>query len=296
MRADRSTVAAILGLAALLLSPAVLAAQGVVRVTADDLECLPLEDNGVGWATVEGNTPATAVHLNFRRLHDMVEDLYWVEMHPAGEGRYWGIFPKSEDRVLDRHDLEEKRQAAEEEYRWARWWRQKQVSGDRDPNGDLDDDLIRERASLGKLLPREWLAEMSDEEFESWLEQLENEPAEYYVSVHDSATGRELARSKTRVVEVRESCRLDLNEEERGEAENLTVGETAHWQRGEQVFHWLCDGIVTRVNPNGTKRPDEVCRACVIVWWKRPQILAPAVAGCILGCPGDDRIVSRAVP
>ena len=40
---------------------------------------------------------------------------------------------------------------------------------------ELDDDLIRERASLGKKLPRDWLAEMDDPTFQSWLEQLENE-------------------------------------------------------------------------------------------------------------------------
>ncbi len=279
-----------------LLAPAMLAAQGNIEVSADDLECLPLEDNGVVWATVEDNIPDTTVRLNFRRLNDIVEDLYWVEMHPSGEGRYWGIFPKSEDRLLDRHDIEEQREEVEEEYAWAEWWREKQITDHRDPNDDLDDDLIRERASLGKLVPREWLAEMTDEEFQNWLEQLENEPAEYYMSVHEGATQRELARSKTRVVEVRENCRLDLTEAERGEAENLTVGESAQWQRGEQVFHWLCDGIVTRINPIGVKRPDGFCRACVIVWFQRPQILTPAVAGCILGCPDEEKIVSRSVP
>ena len=274
-------------LAALLAVPVGLAAQ--MTVTVDDLECLPLEDNGVVWAEVEGNVPDTTVRLNFRRLNDIVEDLYWVEMHPAGGGRYWGIFPKSEDRVLDRHDLEEQRKDVEEEYRWAEWWREKQISDHRDPNDDLDKDLIRERASQGKLVPREWLAEMDDDTFQNGLEQLENEPAEYYMSVHEGVTGRELARSKTRVVEVRKNCRLDLTPEERGEAENLTVGETAQWQRGEQVFHWLCDGIVTRIGPIGIKRPDEFCRACVIVWWKRPQIVAPLIGGLLLGSDDDDK-------
>lgn len=296
MRTTPRTFARLAAFAVLLLSPAMLAAQGSIEVTADELECLPLEDNGVVWATVDNNVPDTTVRLNFRRLNDIVEDLYWVEMHPAGGGRYWGIFPKSEDRLLDRHDIEEQREDIEEEYAWAEWWREKQITDHRDPNDDLDDDLIRERASLGKLVPREWLAAMTDDEFQNWLEQLENEPAEYYMSVHEGASQRELARSETRVVEVRKNCRLDLTAAERGEAENLTVGESAQWQRGEQVFHWLCDGIVTRIDPVGVKRPDGFCRACVIVWWKRPEIIAPAIVGCILGCDDDEKIVSRSVP
>ena len=215
-----------------------------ISVEAEDIECLPIEDNGVGWARVTNNIADTTVRLNFRRMHDAVEDLYYVQMNPVGQGRYWGVFPKAEDRVLDRHDLIETREEIQEEYRWALWWREKENSDHRDPNdpqdqAELDDDLLRERASLGKKLPREWLAEMDDPTFQSWLEQLENEPAEYYTSVHD-AEGRQLARSPTRVTEVREDCRFDLTEQERGEAENLTVGETAAWQRDEQVFHWLC--------------------------------------------------------
>jgi len=262
--------------------PGVLLAQGAPRVDTDSVECLPIEDNGLAWATVENNRPDTQVRLNFRRLNDTVEDLYWVEMHPEGGGRYWGIFPKAADRVLDRHDLVEERANARDEYRWAEWWRDKQGSDNRNPNGDLDDELIRERASLGKQLPRQWLAEMDDQTFQDWLEQLENEPAEFFTSVHD-ATGREIARSKTRVVEVKENCRPDLTPQQRGEAENLTVGETAHWQRGEEVFHWLCDGVVSRIGPNDVKRGDEVCRACVIAWYQVPGIILPTATGLAAG-------------
>ena len=244
----------------LLASPA--ASAQAVSVAADDIECLPIEDNGVSWATVENNIPDTTVRLNFRRMNDAVEDLYYVLMHPAGQRRYWGVFPKAEDRALDRHDLIETREEIQDEYRWAAWWREKERLENRDPNDphdaeELDDDLLRERASLGKKLPRDWLAEMDDPTFQSWLEQLENEPAEYYVSVHD-ANGQQLARSKTMVTEVRENCRVDLTPQERGEAENLTVGETAHWQRDEQVFHWLCEGIVTRIDPTNVLRGDAV--------------------------------------
>ncbi len=274
----------IIALLAVILVPAWAGAQELT-VEAEDVECLPIEDNGVAWARVTNNVPDTTVRLNFRRMHDAVEDLYYTFMNPSGEGRYWGLFPKAEDQVLNRHDLIETREEIQEEYRWASWWREKDSSDDRDPNDpqdedELDDEYLRERASLGKKLPREWLAEMDDETFQSWLEQLENEPAEYYISVHDSE-GRQLARSPTRVTEVRENCRADLTPQERGEAENLSVGETALWQRDEQVFHWLCDGIVTRIDPTNVLRGDGVCRACVIVWWKKKGILL-ATAGTLV--------------
>lgn len=260
-----------------LLLPAAAGAQGILTAEAADIECLPVEDNGVGWANVRNNVPDTTVRLNFRRMNDAVEDLYYVLMRPAGAGRYWGVFPKTEDRQLDRHDLIETREEVQGEYRWAAWWREKQASDHRDPNdprdeADLDDDLIRERASLGRQVPREWLAEMDDPTFQRWLEQLENEPTEYFVSVHD-AEGGQLARSMTKVTEVRRNCRVELSQQERGEAENLTVGETAHWQRGEEVFHWLCPGVVTRIDPMNILRGDGVCRACVIAWWQMKPLL-----------------------
>ncbi len=245
-----------------------LGAQQPLSVTAEDVECLPIEGNGVAWAQVANNVPDTTVRLSFRRTNDTVEDLYYVFMHPAGQGRYWGVFPKAENRQLDRHELIETREEIQQEYLWAAWWREKDASENRDPNDaheqlELDNDLIRERASLGKKLPRDWLAEMDDATFQRWLEHLENEPAEYFVTVHD-AEGRRLARSPTRITEVRSDCRSELSEQERGEARNLTVGETAHWQREEQIFHWLCDGIVSRIGPIGVLRGDGVCRACVI--------------------------------
>ena len=272
-----NTTRASLALFVIFLALSSAAALADLTVEAEDVECLPIEDNGVAWARVTNNVPDSHVRLYFRRMHDAVEDVYYVKMNPAGQGRYWGVFPKAEDRMLNRHDLIETREEIQEEYRWAAWWREKDQSDHRDPNdpsdeAELDDDLIRERASLGKKLPRDWLAEMDDATFQSWLEQLENEPAEYFAAVHD-AEGKQIARSPTKVTEVRENCRPDLSEQERGEAENLTVGETAHWQRDEQVFHWLCAGIVSRIDPINVLRGDGVCRACVIAWWKKKKIL-----------------------
>ncbi len=277
MRTKKATIVLATAICVLLVTTADLSAQGALTVAADDVECLPIGDNGVAWSQVDNNVPDTTVRLNFRRMHDAVEDLYYVKMNPGSPGRYWGVFPKAEDRELDRHELIETREEIQDEYRWAAWWKAKELDDDRDPNdphdeAELDDDLLRERASLGKELPRDWLAKMDDPSFQDWLEQLENEPAEYYVSVHD-ATGRQLAKSPTKVTEVRENCRIDLSPQERGEAENLTVGETAHWQRDEEVFHWLCDGIVSRIDPTDVLRGDGICRACVIAWWKKKQVL-----------------------
>ncbi len=277
MRTENVSTTLAIATCTLLATAAVVSAQGPLSASAQNVECLPIGANGVAWGQVNNNVPDTTVRLNFRRMHDAVEDLYYVQMNPGSPGRYWGVFPKAEDRKLNRHELIETREEVQEEYRWAAWWKEKELTEDRDPNdphdeAELDDDLLRERASLGKELPRDWLAKMDDSSFQDWLEQLENEPAEYYVSVHD-ATGRELARSQTKVTEVRENCSVDLSPQERGEAENLTVGETAHWQRDEEVFHWLCDGIVSRIDPTNVLRGDGICRACVIAWWKKKQVL-----------------------
>lgn len=261
-----------LSVAAAVASTAV--AQEPIRVETEQAECLPVGDNGVAYATVDNNVADTEVRLYFRRMHDAVEDLYYVRMQPEGDGRYWGVFPKAEDREVQRHELEERREDSRERYDWAKWWREKDGSEDRNPNDDLDQDLIRERASQGRLESRDWLAEMDDATFQDWLEQLENEPTEYFTSVHDHQ-GDRLAKSTTRVLEVRDNCRVDLSERQIGEAANMTVGETAYWQKAEGLFHWLCDGIVSRIDPLSILRGDSACRACIVAWWKRPDVLIP---------------------
>jgi len=259
-----------------------------VQVESEPVECVPIEGNAVAWAKVENLSSDAAVRLYFRRLHDVVEDLYYVEMHPAGQGRYWGVFPKAEDRELQRHAFEREReelreeQARREEAEWAAWWKAKELSDHRDPNEELDRDLIREKASLGRLEERHWMLEMDDDELEEWLDQLENEPAEYFTAVYDPE-GQRLNRSETQVVEVRSDCEVELTPQQAGVAENLTVGETAVWQKDEEIFHWLCDGVVTRIDPLRILRADEVCRVCVIAWWKKPAVLAPAAAAAITG-------------
>jgi hypothetical protein len=97
---------------------------------------------------------------------------------------------------------------------------------------------------------------------------------EYYAAVFDAA-GQEVKRSSTRVVNVKSDCKVKLAPREEGVAENLTVGETAAQQQGKSVLGFLCDGIVTRVNWQGIRRADDVCRACVVAWWQRKAVLIP---------------------
>ena len=233
-------------------------------VTADRVQCVPGGGNAVVFATVVENEPETFTRLFFRRMNDVVEDLYFVEMYPQGDGRFWGVLPKAEKRKLDRHEIEQRRSEGAANSPEAVWWRQKEASDHRNPNQDLDQDEIRERASVGKAEQRDWMNTLTDQEFERWLDGLEYEPVEYFAAVFGPA-GNLIARSPMMIGEVRSEsdCDMVLTPEQRGEAQNLIVGETASWQQGRPVFHWLCDGVVARIDPEGVKRADETCRTCV---------------------------------
>lgn len=105
-----------------------------------------------------------------------------------------------------------------------------------------------------------------------------NEQVEYYAALVDAA-GKVVARSDTQFAPVTSDCRIQLGPKERGVAENLTVGETSPKQQGKKVMAFLCDGVVTRVNSEGVRRADEVCRACVIGWLWVPKVVIPAAVG-----------------
>jgi hypothetical protein len=104
-----------------------------------------------------------------------------------------------------------------------------------------------------------------------------NDAVEYYVAAVDPSE-QVLARSESLMAPVDDDCVVELTEQQRGVAENLTVGETTFDQAGEMVEGFLCDGVVSRINPLGILRGDEKCRACVIAWWAKPSILVPAAA------------------
>ena len=233
-------------------------------VTAHKVACVPAGANAVIKVSVANNQPDTTTRLYFRRLNEVVEDLYYVNMYPEGEGEYWAVMPKAEKHKLDRHEIEKRRDQSSSEHSEALWWREKEASDHRNPNQDLDPDDIRERASVGKTERRDWMNTLTDSEFEKWLDTLEYEPVEYFGAVFDP-NGNLIARSPMTIGEVRSQsdCKVELTPAQLGESMNLVIGETASWQRGNPVFHWLCDGVVARVNPEGIKRPDETCRACV---------------------------------
>lgn len=99
-----------------------------------------------------------------------------------------------------------------------------------------------------------------------------NDAVEYYTAVVD-ATNKVVARSELQITQVTTDCKLELSPKERGVAENLTVGETSPDQQGQRVLAFLCDGVVTRVNHAGIRRADEVCRVCVVAWWRKAAFL-----------------------
>jgi hypothetical protein len=206
-------------------------------VEVGELECLPLEENAALTAQVGAEGPGSSVELFFRRLNP-VGGFYGVGMHASGGGSYWSVFPKPEQR--EQPELTDD------------WW-----------------ELLKDR---------DWMQGRDRDWLENWLEEQRHEAAEYYVAVYD-ATGQVTARSDTRLVEVRgdpdkkkkgesgggEQCALPpLDVKQAGWAKNLTIGETTADQAGEPVFHWLCDGIVTRISDQGVYRADEYCRACVV--------------------------------
>lgn len=217
-----------LGLALVLGIGAGEASASAQEITTAPLECLPNEST-IGFSAqvapeIDGSEQ---VRLYFRRLN-RTGAFYWVQMNPKGDGDYWVVFPKPEER--NQQELTDE------------WW---EILQDRDWAKDHD---------------REWL--------EDWLEDQEHEAAEFYVAVAD-VTGAEVSRSETLLVEILnyEDCRFALDPFEVGQSQNLVVGETTDFQRGKEIFHWLCDGVVSRIDPVGVLRPDETCRSCVVAGW-----------------------------
>jgi hypothetical protein len=268
-------------------------AQNGIRV--GDIECLPVNGNGVATASVDPTVPVSTMRLYFSRVHNEVEDFYYVEMRPAGNGNYWAVLPKPEDSTLTRALLERDSGQSRDGYEWAAWWKSKEASDDRDPNDDLDKNVIRKQASVGKEERRAWVRQPDEQQLQQWLEAQKYEPAQYFVAAFDGQT-RLLAKSDVKATPVTDRCRVDLTPQQAGFAENLMVGETAEWQRGERVFHWECDGVVTRIDPFGVPRADETCRSCLVAWWKPAAVLgAGAVTGIIID-RNDPKPVSPSRP
>lgn len=223
-------------------------------VTADPVACLPREANAIVTGSVQPEIKRSeSVRLYFRRLNQ-AGGYYWVEMLPAGGGAYTTLLPKPEDQ--DQKELTDE------------WW---EILEDRDwMKGDDRD--------------REWL--------EDFLEAQEHEAAEYYVAVVGE-DGTEIARDETRLTEVRDrdDCVVGLTRHEFGLSQSLVVGETLDSQKDREVYHWLCDGIVSRIGSNDVLRPDALCRACVVAGF----FPTAAAAGAIVAATAVDKREPRSV-
>ncbi len=170
-------------------------------ILLDEVECVPDQENGVIFATFKPEPAGAEPRLYFR--WEEHGNFYYVALHAQGEGRYWGVPPKPEER---------------------------------------------------------------------------NKMIEYYVALV-APGGKTLARSATHMAPVKNDCDVELTEAQQGVAENLIVGESAIDQKGEEVFGFLCDGIVSRIDANGIWYGDPVCRACIIAWWNKRSFLIPLAVG-----------------
>lgn len=88
----------------------------------------------------------------------------------------------------------------------------------------------------------------------------QNEVAEYHVTVVDKELAI-LQSSPRQHAGVDDDCPVDLTEEQREQAQQLRVGETAVDQKGRAVAWWMCEGIIERIDTQGEVRPDEFCGA-----------------------------------
>jgi len=281
-------------------------------INVNPASCVPLEpfdnddnNHAVISASIDDLAADSEVRLYYRRMHHVVEDFYYAIMQTDSSGTYWGVLLDPEDREPERFDLDDDHEYYDAEDHdpyddtgWADWWKAKEASLDRDPNGGLDDDEIREKASVGSAEPRTWMNALSNYDLQNWLERLENEPAEYFVAIY-SSTGERVARSDmfVSIVEPDEDeCLVPSTPHQLGEQANMTVGETAFWQYGKLPFHWECTGIVTRKDPQGIKRGDESCRACVIALLPGWIPVAGAAAAIVAGEVADDAVVSPSEP
>lgn len=173
---------------------------------------------------------------------------YHVALAPSGADNFWTTFPRPEDR--------QQQQLTDE------WW---EILQTRDWMEGRD---------------RNWLADH--------LRDQDQEAAEYYVAVYDAA-GKVRGRSATFLTSVRANdCFEPLTPKQSGWADNLTIGETSVAQGNKEVFHWLCQGIVTRLDTADILHPDEFCRACVVGLGFVPPLASVAtgvVSGAIIEHP-----------
>lgn len=275
---------------------ALITAAHAATVSVSAVDCVPKEANAVVTGQADELPQDGTVRLYFRRMNEVMEDFYYVQMvaNEDGDGGFWATFPKPEDVANPQVDLQN---ANDPDTAWAEWWKAKEASTDRNPNGDLDQDEIDLRSSVGKLESRDWMTNLSDADLQTWLEGLQNEPVEFYVAAFD-ADGNQLATTAMRVVQVTEDCEVDLTRDQKEYANDLTVGNTDEWQHDRKPFHWLCDGIDNRIDVDGTEHGDGICVIAAIPPTHGVLIPAAIVSGAavVTGVIVNDKEPERKSP
>ena len=194
-------------------------------LTVEGLECLPSGERQLVLATAEGLSPSVRIRIYFRRLNPE-GSFYYVAGHAADAESVWGTLPKPKNE--SQHELTEE------------WW--------------------------GALKTRDWMQYRGRNRawLEDWLEQQGDEAAEVFAALVDT-DGRMLERSEVQLVPVvhPDQCSVTMDPVQVGEASNLTVGETDPVQTGRELFHWQCDGVVTRMSSEEILKADTACRGCV---------------------------------
>lgn len=115
---------------------------------------------------------------------------------------------------------------------------------------------------------------------------------EVIAAVRD-ADGREYRAEPRRVV-IAPTCQTQLSADERRYAANLVVGETLASQAGAPLRGFTCDGLLARMQVDGTFATDSFCRAANLVASSgvpRQEAIQPlALVG---GAAGDDQTGTR---
>ncbi len=263
-----------------------------ITIVPGELPCLPLNEQAPVTARVDpepepdpSKEPEGSVRIYFRRLSIEVEDFYWIEMTRASAGNYWAVLPLPESAKIDRKEL-----ASAVSSRRAAWWKAKEASDHRNPTGDLDQDVIKERAAVGKLERRDWLPTLENATFETWLAEQKYEPAEWFIAVVDEE-GKMLTRSPMAVAPVDPDCKAALTREQKDAANELDIGDTSAWQEGDQPFHWECEHISKRIDIDG-EEDTQVCPVAII-WWPVAGTLGALGAIIVLDDDDPETSVSR---
>jgi hypothetical protein len=82
-------------------------------------------------------------------------------------------------------------------------------------------------------------------------------------------------RTPLRTVPCVSNCTVHLTPEQLNYSQNLVVGETVVGQHGKQVFKFMCDGIISRIDTIGQLSQDAVCRQIIAALAQPHKILLP---------------------